>query len=233
MKKIILTLALAGSALYSSHAQGWVLFNNGTTTKVQTNSVVGGVATGNTVANDGTTAGTYYYALFYSLTSNSVAGSAAAVVGTNGTYAFNATGWTFASPSFGADYATNTTSVGRFNSTVADPLNNNGTQVPSGAAQYFTVIGWSANIGSTWSAVQSYLANPTFIGWVGESIVSGQITPGTGGVSTPPAIFGTGAGFITGFTLGEVTAAAVPEPGTLALAALGGASLLLFRRRKV
>ena len=233
MKKLIVTIALLSSAYCSSYAQGWVFFNNGTTTKVSTNSVVNGAATGTTFANAGTTATTYYYALFYSLTSNSVAGSTSAVVGTNGTYAFNATGWSFASTAFGSDYATNTTSTGRFNTEVADPANSQGTGIPSGAAQYFTVIGWSANIGNTWGNVQSYLANPGFNGWVGQSIVSGLITPGTGGLSSPPSIFGTATGLITGFTLGEVLGvSAVPEPGTLALAALGGASLLLFRRRK-
>jgi hypothetical protein len=35
---------------------------------------------------------------------------------------------------------------------------------------------------------------------------------------------------IPGFTLGLVTV--VPEPGTLALAAIGGASLLALRRKK-
>jgi hypothetical protein len=35
-----------------------------------------------------------------------------------------------------------------------------------------------------------------------------------------------------GFTLGSFAVPVVPEPGTLALAALGVSSLLLFRRKK-
>ena len=62
--------------------------------------------------------------------------------------------------------------------------------------------------------------------------MTGLLTAGDGaGVSTP-SLFGTTSPFSPGFTLGLVApVAAVPEPGTMALAALGGASLLLFRRK--
>jgi PEP-CTERM motif len=232
MKKTLVTLALVATAAVSSYGQGWVTFTGGgsAATKISTNSVVGGPATGLTAVNAGTVASTYYYALFYSLAATTVGGSqTAAIAGTNGIYAFNAAGWTFASSAFGPDYATNS-SAGRLSSSVSDPANSLGTQVPSGAAQQFVVIGWSGNIGNTWQLAQSFLADPTSNGWIGQSGVSGAITPGTGGVSFPAGLFGAAAPFIQGFTLGLVVP--VPEPTTLALMALGSASLLLFRRKK-
>jgi hypothetical protein len=234
MKKTLAILGMFGLIVASTYAQGWVIFQAGSSaaTRISTNSVVGGAATGLSAANDGTIAGTFYYALFYSTNQTTVGGTqTSAISGTNGVYAFNASGWAFASTAFGGAYATNTPSAGRFNSTVADPANSGGTGVPNGAAQQFLVIGWSANIGSTWLAVQSYLTGgSSLVGWVGQSAVSGAITPGSGGLSTPAGLFGGAAPSLQGFILGEVSP--IPEPGTLALAALGGASLLMFRRKK-
>jgi hypothetical protein len=235
MKKTLLILTIIAGAV-SSYAQGFIVFNNLGNTRISTNAVVGGAGVGRISANDGTTANTFYFALFVSTGQNgTVGGSAGPVVGTNGTYAFNASGWAFDNPSstagyLGAAYGTNNGTAGQFQSTVADNNNSQQTLLASSANQTFTVIGWSANIGTTVAAVQSYLANPTFNGFVGESAVSGVITPSTGGTSATSTLFGTVAPFIPGFTLGLVTP--VPEPGTMALAALSGASLLLFRRRK-
>ena len=64
---------------------------------------------------------------------------------------------------------------------------------------------------------------------------TGNAEPGGGTPALPVwHLFGTTASAqgtpVGGFQLVEVST--VPEPGTLALAALGGASLLLFRRKK-
>jgi hypothetical protein len=235
MKKTLITLAVAIAAI-SSYAQGFVLFQNAGNTRVSTNSVVGGAGTGRISANDGTVANTFYFALFISTSqSATVGGSSNGVVGASGTYAFNAAGWAFDNPSatagyVGPAYGTNNAAAGQFQSTVADPNNSLQTLLASSAAQTFTIIGWSANIGNSIAALQSYLANPTFNAFVGESAVSGATAPSTGGASPTVAITGTTYPAIPGFTLGLVTP--VPEPGTMALAALSGASLLLFRRRK-
>lgn len=124
MKKTLAIVGALGLLAASVQAQGWVTFQAGSSaaTRISTNAVVGGAAAGLTAANDGTVAGTYYYALFYSTSQTTVGGvQSGSVSGTNGTYAFNAAGWSFASTAFGADYATNTGSAGRFNSMVADP----------------------------------------------------------------------------------------------------------------
>jgi hypothetical protein len=224
MKKTIIALSLL-AAVVSSQGQGYVLFQNAGNARVSTN----GVATGRIAANDGTVANTFYFALFTSTAQNTTVGSSsAAISGTNGTYAFNASGWTFAPNAIGTN-----TIAGQFTSTVADPNNSLQTQIPSGAAQTFVILGWSANIGSTLSALTTWYnnGNPATSGFIGESAVSGVITPSVGGVSLTAPITGTTTGLIPGFTLGQVIAP-TPEPATLALAGLSGASLLLFRRRK-
>jgi hypothetical protein len=63
-------------------------------------------------------------------------------------------------------------------------------------------------------------------GGYSATVEAQNITASTG-VATPPAVFGAGAGQISGFTI-----TSVPEPSTIALGGLGAAALLLFRRRK-
>ena len=168
---------------------------------------------------------------------------AAGLLAPPGSYAFNDVNWTFLNPGAfsgytdGPGYGVNGTSAGQFASLYIDP-SQGATLVPFTSGAQFVVIGWSANIGSTWQAVQTYLNNPTVNGWVGESIVSGAITPGNPNAAPPglpTALFGgnSTANVLHGFTLGMVSGSVVvPEPTTLAVMGLGGLSLLLFRRRK-
>jgi len=105
----------------------------------------------------------------------------------------------------------------------------------AGTAGNFIIVGWSANLGSTWSQVSAELAggwsafNNNTYNWFGVSTIGN----GTPTASPSPAYnlwAGAGAPGNT-FALSEV-GSPVPEPATMALAALGGASLLLFRRKK-
>jgi len=203
-----------------------VFFSNQNSTKISTNSVVGGAATG--VLS--TTPSSYYFALFYSTTQTTVGGSTSAFAGTNSSYVFNTSGWTDA----GLIGTNSAAAGGRFASSINVDAANNSTVngLPGVTAAQFVIIGWSANIGTTWQSVQSYLANPTVNGFFGESGVSGAITTGNGGTQVTPATVGVSAPQIGAFTLGLVTPLPTPEPATLALAGLSGASLLLFRRRK-
>jgi len=228
MKKLIIASCLLG-VVAASQAQGIVTFANTGGFKTSTNSAVGGASTGLA----GTTGGTYYYALFVSPTSNAGAGvTDAGVVGTAGSYAFNSGSWTFS-----GDYATNNAvaGAGRLASSSLDAAGN--TMLPNGygggTAMNYVIIGWSANIGSTVAALEAWYGTQGAVsstGWIGESNLGTQ-TPGTEGATAATALFGSSsAGLVPGILIGEVTP--TPEPATMALAAIGGASLLLFRRKK-
>jgi len=106
----------------------------------------------------------------------------------------------------------------------------------AGALQSFMLVGWSANTGYTsWSQFDAALIAGTVAGgtYTGESAL-GVGAAGAPSPGTPFHIFGAVNGANTPInsimTLTEVVT--VPEPTTLALAGLSGASLLLFRRRK-
>jgi len=97
----------------------------------------------------------------------------------------------------------------------------------AGASAQFVVVGWSSNMGTTYGAVKTSLMD----GWlgtayIGESAVSAPTITGDNSLNGAPTILA--AAVVPAFTLGID----VPEPGTMALAALGSLSLLMFRRRK-
>lgn len=228
MKKITLAIGiLASLAVCSSYGQGTVVFGNTGGSRISTNSVVGGAATGLTsaYASGGIN---FYYALFYSTAATTIGGTeTTAVAGANGVYAWSDASWHDGSSTTG--FSTNT-AAGRLQPSTP---NTDGSasiaNLSGGTSAQMVVIGWSSNIGSTVAALEAYLADPTFYAWVGQSAVSGPLAPGTLGSTSPVTLFGASPN-IPGFTLGLVQP--VPEPATLALAALGGASLLLFRRKK-
>ena len=108
--------------------------------------------------------------------------------------------------------------------------------VPGWAAQtsmFFEVAGWSSSLGATFKSgwlVNNAPAAPGAAVW-GASGFFGLSNVGSGtsggGVAPPLPVFGgTGVG---GFDLSPV---GVPEPTSMALAGLGAAALLIFRRRK-
>jgi len=133
--------------------------------------------------------------------------------------------------SFAGAYATNTAGAGRLG-----PASN--TQAIAGWApqttMFYEVAGWSASLGATFNA--SWLTGNfgasvpagTFFG------VSAVANGSSGGGSPVPApalpLFG-GAG-LGGFNMNDVSTGTVPEPTSMALAGLGAAALLIFRRRK-
>jgi hypothetical protein len=84
MKKTIALLAVTAAVTLSVSAQGLVNFNNSSAagTKISTNTVVGGAATGLAVINTGSA--NFYYALFDSLSATTVGGSSSAVTGITG-----------------------------------------------------------------------------------------------------------------------------------------------------
>jgi len=208
MKKLLTIAALIG-ATSMSFGQGNFSFANTGTTQVSTNTVHNGPGTGGTSP----VFGSYYYGVF-------IAGSTVT----------NTTGVSDASWAFSGVYGSNSAAAsgGRFNM---------GVQTISGFIAGTTVSllvrGWSSDLGQNWSSVLNWYNNgspTTTTEWFGTSAVATSVTLGGGAIGTP-SIFGNNPGQIsTGFLLNRIDP--VPEPSTFALAGLGAAAMLIFRRRK-
>jgi hypothetical protein len=244
MKKILTTLAASGIAL-GAFAQGYVAWNVAPGANVigQTNSITysslsvalgGGQATGNASgaqANAGGAAlGAFYYELLYSTVDTT----------TPTTLTDLAANWT-ATGLHAQNLANGTgkiTEIGGTSAMQIDPTYTSGTL-------YIMLVGWSANLGTTYAGTGNVLSElqawspGTAIqnAYFGESYV-GTLTAISTSSSAGSSVFAasqTAGGLIsnplaTPMVLSELQA--VPEPGTMALAALGGASMLLFRRKK-
>lgn len=239
MKKYIIATTALLVVATSAFSQGLVYYSAGSSvaTRMSTNSVVGGPSTGLT----GPTSGLYYYALFASVNQTTINGSSTAISGLNPNYVFNnlgtgvpSTGWEL------VGIGTNNANAGRMNvasqgttSAGQTLLNADGSLTVQGIAgagsANIVTVGWySTGIGTDLASLQTWYAAGAFNGWVGQSAV-GNVVLGDGSSIPTPNAFGTGPGQLGGFMMGLTI---VPEPTTLALAALGGASLLLFRRKK-
>ena len=93
-----------------------------------------------------------------------------------------------------------------------------------GTSVAFIVRGWQTSVpGSTWDAAKALGFTALGTSSLGSLIMGGGAFP-------IPSTFGVAAGQIGGFTL--IGSGVVPEPSSMALAGLGAASMLLFRRRK-
>jgi len=243
MKKVLSTIAILATAT-AVFAQGYLNFNAGVTPIFQTNTAVstlfgglgsGGV-TGNTFAGSGANVGAYDYALLVSTYTGTVSSDTAVWDGS----------WSLALAQIGANTAIPMTSS---NSVVAGRVAANtpgGTSSiqmtgwANGTYENIVLVGWSANLGSSWSVVSGELQAIALGGtaapneFFGESMI-GYLTPNTS--SGGAAVFG--AADANGTPINNTSAnpaylfaLPVPEPATMALAGLGGLALVLFRRRK-
>jgi len=242
MKKLIIasvcSLAVVGAA-FGQGAVNWgsISFANFT---AQTNTVTyssftggGSTAGGATgVAAVGATQGAaslgsgYFYALLVGAVWN---GSAATVPSTS--FA-QFSSWTDS----GLAASNNVFSAGRVgveNPNTAATVN----AMSSSVSNSIVLVGWSANLGSTWSTALGNMEAGTwsgnaFFGVSNEGFIEAATLPASQGNS----VFGSAAQTygtpIQSLNTQLFLLSPVPEPGTIALAALGGASLLLFRRKK-
>ncbi|HEY4963705.1 MAG TPA: PEP-CTERM sorting domain-containing protein [Candidatus Saccharimonadales bacterium] len=217
MKKIILTLGLLAIASASSFAQGSFVFSTASRYVWDDwSSVTPRVSASNNVAF-----------LFATGSPVSLAGSGSV---TNNSGAMNyAAAWTAILTDPNYHLATNsadgtlavvqTSGLGTIAYNGGNPFTVAGTSASGGAVSIF-VIGWSSLYANPFLAA----AANSVVGW--SSVFSYAYTPGP--IPGPAGTPGNFSGLLTPFGVGT----AVPEPTTLALAGLGAASLLIFRRRK-
>jgi hypothetical protein len=237
MKKILTTLAISGFTL-ASFAQGTVSWTgvvnlfiaqtNATSTSGLTAG--GGNATGS--GTQGATAGNGSTLYFYELLVSSSATTAPT------TAAGLSSSWL----DTGLEAENGASANGRIlqlNSGTAVVANNWGINTTMNVI----MVGWSANLGNTysaalanlsnWSTAASSISGNAFFG-IGSSVGSLAAQPGNPGV----VVFGTSAGQVNDGASNPLVMnllanpTVVPEPGTMALAGLGGLSLLAFRRKK-
>jgi len=162
------------------------------------------------------------------LVSATVNNQTAAINGAAGSYYFGLLTSASGAPgsfTFSGVYATNfpTANGGRFiGGTVGVPGWTPGTTMS------YEIAGWAASLGTTFNSSWLTTAPGGLFGVSAiASGVSGGVNP-TSGQSFPTLPLFGGTGLNSGFTL----TSAVPEPTSMALAGLGAAALLIFRRRK-
>jgi hypothetical protein len=222
MKKVILTSLFAATVAIQSFGQGQVVFDNSTTSKIWVNMFgPGAVTNGLGAVMPASSTTSYTFALLAYYTGNvatSVNTGTTPNVGDNSSTPFADSNWELVS------YALNGVS-GRIND--PNPFETV-PNIPVGDYATMEVIGWNTAVGgstlTSFEAAYAAGANGLLYGVSSE----GSILLGNGTVPPNTSVLGTGAGNIPGFTLGVP----VPEPGTMALAGLGGLSLLAFRRKK-
>jgi hypothetical protein len=236
MKKLVLTTVSALAMTVGAFAQGtvnWQTLSPAAIT-VQTNSTQisplfgGASAVGGAVGYTGLATSGYYYELLY--TSYTVGGPAATIPTLASLLSWNDTGLV----------ANNSTaSAGKLVAANA----NAGATVPwnAGVTDSIVLVGWSANLGTTWGTVSNLLATTTSFAagsFLGVS-ATGYLTSFASGTSPGATVFNTAA-TPQGLPINSIntqlyllpSAAPVPEPATMALMGLGGLSLLLFRRSR-
>jgi hypothetical protein len=226
MKRTVLT-ALAMTCAVSVFAQGTVFFNNrnGYTSHVYgggTGQLHGGSPADNPAGTNvyapalliGTTGGPYAAATTY-----------ASLLGASGAGPFQAGALGTA---FGGGTATTfRTGAAAGNIVAATATFNNIPKDALGSAATFEMVAWdnSSGLYSTWALAS--------VAWQAGLVAGGmsapfQFTAGIGGdLNTPPIWSDITAGQSTTFNI-----YIVPEPTTIALAGLGAAALVIFRRRK-
>lgn len=201
MKKYLSILAVSAMAV-SAFAQGTIVFNNGPSSVVQRWTS----ATDQTLMAVPRNTGMIQLVYAPQGTAGDIqgiGGGLAAWVGAN-------PGWAIAS-----------TAVGTFNAPGSGrySLGQHAlTGITAGNSIDYVVVGWSDQTQTSFDAA---LAANDLVGW------STKFTSSTGGAGTPPSPGTPLADSMTsGFTLSPI-----PEPSAFALAGLGAAALLIFRRR--
>jgi hypothetical protein len=230
MKKLVLTtvcaLAMAGAAF----AQGTINWGSITAAAMtsQTNATtISPFFGGGAAASGGTIGGPVGNSMFYELLFSAYTGVQAAVPTTLAALS----SWQDSGLS-----ATNQTTAGR----LSPIAGSTAVIVPwaAGTTDSIVLVGWSANLGTTWTAASANLNNNNALAGIAGNIFFGvshtgfiNAAPGNPG-AVPFGTAATASGLPINSLNTQLFLVQVPEPTTIALAGLGGLSVLLFRRRK-
>ena len=229
MKKILIILSIGVCSAVAANAQGLVsLSDTGSGTLISTNGSNVGQGTGPISGPNGSQ---YFFEVLDS-TSTSLASTANQIFADSVNFAL----WTDSTVSGQNGYGF--INQGKIMASVSGVNANNWAAAPNvaqyGAPDSYMVVGWSANFGSTWSAVSSDIEYGELDdGWYGTSAIGINVAGGNGnGVVN---LWGNqtgipGDGLSSGFALEYIEF--IPEPATMALLGLGGLSLLALRRKK-
>jgi hypothetical protein len=249
MKKIILTTVCALAVAGTAFAQGSVNWGViGASMSAQTNSTQysplfglggvgpGGAAVGGAIGGTGLAAAGFYYELLYNSVFTGLQVSGA--LSPSNSFASLFTSGTWHDVGLGATNSLNL--AGRLVPIAA----NTGAIVPwaNGITNNIVLVGWSADLGTSWSVVSNELATGTYVGVLGAQngffgvSAAGYINPFSG--ANPGAVLFNGSATANGLPILSANTqlyllpTVVPEPATIAMLGLSGLSLLLFRRRK-
>jgi len=244
MKKMLVTLA-ASVVSAAAFAQGTVSWSTaGANMIVQTNGTTystfsktgGGTSTGfgsigstlgNTAANN---AALGYAGYNYELLVSSSASSAPTTLANLSVWNDANLQATNSSASNGRIVQTSTGGAGG----VANNTQAVASNWAAGVTEGVILVGWSANLGSTWSAALANLNTPAYtgLGYFGVSAF-GSLASNVGNPGV--TVIGANAGQINNPSASPMVLMpinAVPEPTTMALVGLGGAAMLMIRRKK-
>jgi hypothetical protein len=240
MKKILSILALTAEASIG-YSQGSVIVNGSASAfSIYTNTAVstyaGGSGSGTTSGKTATAASGFFYTVLVQ--------TPTAANNNPFSTSWLTTGFTGVNQSVPPVAGGITGQGGSAGASAANWAAPTGASYNTGTENNYVIVGWSANLGSSWSAVLTDYANGAWTGIAGYSALNnyffgvsalGEAYSG-GGPNLLPAVnlmagvtAGAPGGLTSGFSLYEV--APTPEPVSMALIGMGGASLLLFRRR--
>src|SRR5215469_3459189 len=218
MKKIVSTLMGVITGTIFVHAQGFIEFA-GSAAGITTNTSgyyapdVGTYTSGLTFP--GVLTGKVPFAYDFALLYWTGTGSA--------TTDITSSGWSQVVTFTGSTPLLGTNAVGAGNFQGQGGTAGIGTTLTPGTAYSVEFVGWSSNIGGSWSQVEADIADPSWnaAGFVGWEPTIGTLTPTASTTGQPnifPVVWANGSMVLY--------AAPVPEPVTLALAGLGGLSVL-------
>jgi|ERR1039458_1930687 hypothetical protein len=232
MKKLVLTtvcaLAVTGAAFAQAVNWGSITFAAMT---AQTNSTQNSPFFGGAAVSGGAVGSTVTGSLntYYELLDTSFSGTQATISTLSSLLAWQDTG-------LGA--TNNPTSAGRLSVINPNPSANVSWTTTTNS---IVLVGWSANLGSSWGAVSNELATGSYRAILGSQqgffgvSATGYTTTSPAGTSPGATLFAASAnsqGLPIFSQNTQLYLLPVPEPATMALMGLGGLSLLLFRRSR-